>query len=595
MADRPNTSIIEMSSINKLKDVLLRTEVIEPDIRENDKTPSWDGELRLYKSRESFNKDQLIGRIPIQVKGSWVERFQKGKASFRVDVSDLQNYLTDGGVMFFLVQIKNYDTYKIYYSALLPFDLRKLIERASTRQTVQIKLEEFPARYRDGILKILFAFLKDKKKQATLLPDVLSLRDLQKTEMDIEQFGFSLPQTELQNKDTLFEELLKHPQYIYAKPKNVSASFVVDKITISEIVEHRKNPVKVNNEVLFENIDVVRLPNKKKLYKLGTDVTILIGSNNFNINYSFQGTLHEQIRETKLILALMEKQPIIIGETRLPTDFSLDFHGHTVDDALARLTDLIRIDKVLKTLHIRKDLNLGSLSEKEWKGLNHLINGIMEHQPVPFNINGGAGIGKLTIGNITALLVTKETPNKSGFFIKDFFAVNDLTLARNGTPIEDGCIISPYVMITANTLNTVDNIDLEEIVPSIKKFPYNRIYGEKIVLLILELLKFFDTNNSPVILDIIVQIIDFLQENDKTQDELCQINRLQTEKRRRKLTREEIHYLVSMKQPGIPLQYQLAANILLESFQEAQIVYEMLPDDERKIFDTFPINNLWEK
>lgn len=114
MEEKPNTSIIEMYSINKLTDAVLRTGVIEPDIHENDKTPSWDGEMRLYHSSE-FNKSNLAGRIPVQVKGTWVERFQKNKATFQAEVSDLRNYLNDGGVIFFLIQSKNYDDYKIYY------------------------------------------------------------------------------------------------------------------------------------------------------------------------------------------------------------------------------------------------------------------------------------------------------------------------------------------------------------------------------------------------------------------------------------------------------------------------------------------------
>lgn len=99
----------------------------------------------------------------------------------------------------------------------------------------------------------------------------------------------------------------------------------------------------------------------------------------------------------------------------------------------------------------------------------------------------------------------------------------------------------------------------------------------------------------PAILDIVIQLIDFLQKNDKSQDELYEINRLQTEKRRRKLTEDEIHYLISIKQSGIPLQYQLAANVLLGSFQEAQMIYEILPDDERQTFDAFPIRALWKQ
>ena len=37
----------------------------------------------------------------------------------------------------------------------------------------------------------------------------------------------------------------------------------------------------------------------------------------------------------------------------------------------------------------------------------------------------------------------------------------------------------------------------------------------------------------------------------------------------RKLSKEEIKYLISLKASGIPIQYQLAANILLDSFQLA--------------------------
>lgn len=39
MEEKPNTSVIEMYSINKLTDAVLRTGVIEPDIHENDKHP----------------------------------------------------------------------------------------------------------------------------------------------------------------------------------------------------------------------------------------------------------------------------------------------------------------------------------------------------------------------------------------------------------------------------------------------------------------------------------------------------------------------------------------------------------------------------
>lgn len=590
-----NKTVIEIVSINKLKEAVLRTGVIEPDIHENDKTPSWDGEIRLYSSRESFSKSKLVGRIPVQVKGTFVERFQKGKASFQADVNDLQNYLNDGGVVFFLIQIKGFDDYRIYYISLLPFDLRRLLDAAGAQKTKQIRLDLFPHKYRDGMLRIFYDFLENKKKQSTLLPNIHSIRDLKESNIDIERLEFSVPRIGIENREDLFGNLLSHPHYIYAKPKNLDVSFVVDKVYPEKIVIHQKGPIEVNGEVLYTRIDEVRLPNEKKLFKLGNDVTITMDASRFNIDYSFQGTLQEQLCEIKLMIAFLQKQDIRVGGHPLMNNYNLDSHGRTLKETLDRQSYLLRIDAMLKKLHVEKDLELGSLSDEEWHCLNCLVDGILDDKPVPLSIHGNGRVGKLTVGNISVFLGSKDNPNGQGIFIQDFFKSDDLVLSEEGEPPENGYKISPYVLLTIDLLKSIDNISLSQIVPTIKTIPYSEIYGERITLLVLELLKLFDERKNYDILEVIIQLIDYLQENDDSKDELYQINRLQTEKRRRNLTKEEIQYLMTMKVSGIPLQYQLAANILLESFQEAQIVYDMLEENERQMFDAYPIKNLWIK
>lgn len=85
----PNKTEIEMALVNKLKDALIRTELIVPAIPDtDDKVPSWDGEVRLYSSHESFQKDTILDRVPVQVKGTWVQRFSKTRATFQADTSD---------------------------------------------------------------------------------------------------------------------------------------------------------------------------------------------------------------------------------------------------------------------------------------------------------------------------------------------------------------------------------------------------------------------------------------------------------------------------------------------------------------------------
>lgn len=591
ISEKPNKTVIEMTSVSKVKDAVLRTGVVEPDIRENDKTPSWDGELRLYKSQESFSKDSLIGNIPVQVKGTWVNRFSKNKATFQVEVSDLRNYLQGGGVMFFLVQIKDFDCYKIYFASLLPFDLRRLLDEAKDQNTKQIKLEQFPYKYRDGVLRILTRFITNKRKQGTLLPNIRSMLDLNGAEIEIEQLEFSVPSVGLKTPEAVFEDMLQNPLYIYAKPKNLEASFVVDKIFPEEIITHHTSSVEVNGEVLYDRVDFIRKAGGIKQIKIADSFLFTIHEGHLSFNYNFNGTLNEQIQSLTLLDALVQGKKVKIGKQEMPFS-NLTLNGHTPEEITRRLSMLRRAKEVLLQLRVKKDLEFGRTPEEDLQKLSFLAAGVLDKTPVPISINGKGGVGLLRIGNIDLLLSLKKYTHNE-FIVSNFFDTRDIVLTKDKNTPKNGVPVSPYIMLNVDLLDSVDNLNLDEIAPSIMSYPYWDAYGNKIILLVLELLKLYDKKRNDDILDIVTQLLSFIKENDCGMEELCKINQLQTEKRRRRLTKEEIRYLVSLKQSGISLPYQLAANILLESFSEAQLVYDQLEEQERKEFDCYPIKNLW--
>lgn len=594
MEDKPNNTVIEMTSINKLEDALLRTRQIEPEINQVDKTPSWDGEIRLYKSRDNFNKKNLYGRIPIQVKGTWVKSFQKSRLKFQADVSDLRNYMHDGGAIFFLIQIKDFDDYKIFYTSLLPFDLRRIIEKVGDQQTKQIKLDIFPHKYPDGILKTFFDFIQNKGKQAKLLPNLCSIDDLKNIE--VEQLEFSVPGIGVKSKEDVFEALLQKPIYIYAKPKGLEASFVVDKIQPKKVVMHQDTIIRVKDEVLFSSINIIKEHGGAKQFGVGPAIIVTLNEDKIHIDFSNKGTLKEQIASLKFLSALTKEQEIEVGENTLDCS-NFDFDSSITEEISKRLFGLQCIDQMLEALHVKKDLIIDSLTEKEEHLINWLIRGIIEDRPVPFDIKFDVAWGKIKFGNITVALSFKRNQNGSGFFISNFFRNNTLVLANTQKPQRDWKTVSPYIMMTVDLFKIIDNADLTEIVSSVKQHPYTDEYETQVILLVLELLKLYDSQNikDSKILEIVLQLLDFLQakSNNNSKDDLIEINRLQTEKRRRKLTKQENYYLMSMKAKEIPILYQLAANILLGSFQEAQVIYDQLDETERSGFDTFPIKNLW--
>lgn len=394
--------------------------------------------------------------------------------------------------------------------------------------------------------------------------------------------------------DDVADELLQHPVCIYAKPSGVEANFAVDLIRPEAIITHQNMQVTMNGEVLYDQIDIIRKPGNIKSFQLGPGIIGTISQNKLNFQYHSCDTLQEQIRQLRLFTALMRGEPVEIGPLVLPyADFKLT--GHTQQEMEQRLSWLQTIARVLKQLHVNKDLNLSKMTDEEYQKLRNVVIGIDKGVPVPFSFDGVLAYGKIEFGGISVLLNLKKSEDGKGVYLSNFFDMENLKMtAEAGQSPDDGFAISPYILMDATLLSELDNVDLNEIVPSVEKQPYSAPYGDKIIGLSLELLKLYDQNKNAEILDICLELLSFVGKDPDIPKEIITINCLQTEKRRRALTAEEKKYLFTLKKSEGNISYQFAASILLESFQEADLIYEQMSEEERKLFDGYPIENLWK-
>lgn len=259
-----------------------------------------------------------------------------------------------------------------------------------------------------------------------------------------------------------------------------------------------------------------------------------------------------------------------------------------------KLSWLQTIARVLERLHVKKDLNLAKMTDEEYQKLRNVVIGIDQGVPVPFSFDGVLAYGKIEFGGISVLLNLKKSEDGKGVYLSNFFDMENLKMTDEaGQSPNDGFAISPYILMDATLLSELDNVDLNEIVQSVEKQSYSTPYGDRIINLTLELLKLYDQSKNLKILDVCLQLLSFVGEHRDTPKELIAINRLQIEKRRRVLSTEEKEYLLTLKRPEVILPYQFAASILLESFQEADLIYERMNENEKKLFDGFPIENLW--
>lgn len=86
-----NTKRIEESATTALKSALLKCPILDAYIDSNDKTPSWDGTVFVYKS-EDQKKENIKGRVPIQVKGT-EKIFVSDVATFSCSTVDLRKFI----------------------------------------------------------------------------------------------------------------------------------------------------------------------------------------------------------------------------------------------------------------------------------------------------------------------------------------------------------------------------------------------------------------------------------------------------------------------------------------------------------------------
>ena len=62
------TKDIEESAVTEIKKTILRSGYLEQYVSENDRGPSFDGQIYIYNSKEKKKKD-FVGSVSVQVKG----------------------------------------------------------------------------------------------------------------------------------------------------------------------------------------------------------------------------------------------------------------------------------------------------------------------------------------------------------------------------------------------------------------------------------------------------------------------------------------------------------------------------------------------
>lgn len=600
-----DSSKIEGKAVRYVKEILDDCPLLSSnDIKEGDKEISWDGNVKIFNS-ERHAKDNLLGRVFVQVKGKVVadKDLTKDFISYPANVSDLNNYQNDGGVIYLVVYIAPNGTRKIFYETLTIVKLKDYLKRIkSNQESKSINLKVLPNEASD-IETIFINFYEDAKKQKSFANyELLPIEELAK-QKGFE--GIKITTTKRGVKPDNFIDqtaaIIENEVYVYASIDGfeIPASNVISKMELQHKVDKR---VTVNGVEYYNSCDVVVRKKGQRTIRFGKTIEFTIFDEGRVDLYTYiPSKLHrDRLQALKFIHSASVFHRFDIGELyfQLTEDSGCNFQEIERDIAL-----LTRIDELLLRLNIQEQIDLSKLSTQDYKNISLLYDGIVLAKSLP-NLrieNNSPTSYNIALSNLRIKILISPKPSDSGetlYCIEDYFSLTEHII---GQKRDDGkyYILSPYLVLEQEEYGNISNMDYKKLVEDAKERMsvdcdiYPIVNGT-----LLNLLLAYDKKHNKDLLFAAEDLAKLLMEYDTPElsPDAKMINYLQTVKRYRKFTDDEVECLINIKENNQDSLFaKIAVCLLLDDHRTAKIYFKRVESqDDKNFFNQLPIHRFWK-
>lgn len=558
-------------------------------IDSNDKTPSWDGTVFAYRN-ESQKKSDLVGRVPIQIKGT--ETVLVGnEASFSCSVSDLRNYYNDGGCIFFLISVNpSSGSSQIYYASLLVYDLKRVLDDAGQQKSKTIKLSSFPINDTNEMSAIFLSFIENSRKQMSFIGKELpSLEQLEKSGVSVESLtfntsGFGLDLTNIGNY------ISSHDFYLYAKPKGVDVEIPVDKVKNAIVSRTISGKVCVKNIEYYSEYRVVSQKGSSQ-FQIGKGISLFLNDETQKMTLSFKasGTLSDYILDGRFFISAVENAEISLNGARLPFN-NADYID--LSKQKNRLHYYEDIKKMLDVLGVTEELQISQLTQNDEKNIRNFVNAILYNKKIGFpNADGSTIHGAFKIANLSIWIWANKKEDGS-YQVENFFTPHEIAVFEsNDDKLLHPISASQYLLLNRDAFAHTSNMDYEAVKNDICTMDHHPLLLDSVTNFLLNILCGYDLQKQKEseLLDLADSVCDWLKDCSNVNDKIWRLNKLQIAKRRRNLSITEVIELgkltESINEPNI----RCGAYLLLGEIEQAQFCFNELPVEAQAEFVAYPI------
>lgn len=578
-----------MLAVNAVRDSIAICDYLEPYIADNDKTPSWDGEIMIYdqpnKSRSAF-----WGKIAVQVKGTCQKNLSEHRIKFSVNVIDLKNYLRTGGAMYFVVYLsEDAQQKKIYYNDLHLVKLKHYINTAKGK-TIKIIFKEFPESNNEKEL-LCQSLCNTCNKQLSFKDNIITLEKLREKSFTLHMLSYLTP--EMRNDP--FKAVLDSDTAWFVQFEGDSLQMPVDTTNEELAISYEKKcEVKVGNQIFYNQVSVIRSHNAVEI-SIGQSIKMTFSDDgNLSFNFTLTNSLRNRVIDANFMVTAVLNKGFKLGHSpcKIPDTILYVFKTEELIEYTEKLQDYVN---VLDLLQISQDLDVSKLTESEKRSLNILVLAFIKNQPIrELSPNQPPAsfiqIGKLKIG----IAIEPSKTDKSVYYIHDLFN-HDMKVQYKDT---NGRFLrtSPYSVLKDPDDYSMANINFATL-PGTYKILANE--NPKLPVMatkdLLVMLLAYDKSPNISFLSAIKELAKWIMEaKTSLTHEINLINLLQVIKRERDLHSEERNKLYDLLENDSPEDIKTAAALLLEDQPLAERHFARMEKDAQEQFKQYPIYYFWK-
>ncbi|MBR1775926.1 hypothetical protein IJ750_02490 [bacterium] len=551
-------------------------------IKRGDTEPIWDGNLYVYKDVERRDKEALLYRVPVQIKG--INSKLSKNLSFSVDASELKQFYATNGVLYFVVEVDafHFKNNKIYYLDLLPFDISKIMQEE--QKSYSIYMKEFPEE-NGKKMEIIHRFCLESETQ----PKCVLQRTMNIKHPDI----LFIPTPKSNNINYINNYKLNYTGTAYAKTED-GLFYPVKKI---------EYPLNTTDDFL-KNADILTGKHHYLFdceFENDSDTDIIKINKNIKFSFYRDGTIDTTLSIHPDLLQHIQNTEFLFNASIYGTysingivySFSKD---KKIRDELKKIYIYFRrIQKAMDVVGVCSPFTLQEFSSQDIQYANILIDAFSKHKLVSLKTDIDCFILPLKICGSVIICAAFKQPNGQ----------YKLEVIRENTPAsvtnDSGKIIpvSPYMILKRDSLQNVINLNFNAFLPDIQKYGTNIEYIKVVNNFALELLSAYDASKEEILLNTAYNIIQWLDsinfDTDIETSIIHHLNLLQCKVRKQlKLTKKDKDYLRNIYKNSDETTFKFGACVILQEKDTAEEYFKQLPLDSQEKLIGVPIYTLWK-